>query len=234
MAIDLEEAEFMVEFTPFPKIPRLNRDIVITEKIDGTNAAVVIEPFYKRECALSRGVTKSPYVSCPFNNLQCQAPTCFENVPDGYRVYAQSRSRLITPQDDNFGFAKWVESNADALYETLGFGVHFGEWWGSGIQRGYGLQKGEKRFSLFNVKRWGDVDLSSVPGLGVVPELYSGPWIAELNQLAPDLCIDMLIKHGSVAAPGFMNPEGIIVFHTAANSMFKVTCRDDASPKGLV
>jgi hypothetical protein len=27
----------MSDFIPFPKIPRLRRDIVITEKIDGTN-----------------------------------------------------------------------------------------------------------------------------------------------------------------------------------------------------
>ena len=32
-------------------------------------------------------------------------------------------------------------------------GRHFGEWWGSGIQRGYGLD--EKTFSLFNAYRWG-------------------------------------------------------------------------------
>lgn len=31
-----------LEFQPWPKIARLNRDIVITEKIDGTNAAVHI------------------------------------------------------------------------------------------------------------------------------------------------------------------------------------------------
>ena len=29
-------------FTPFPKIARLYRDIIITEKIDGTNASVHI------------------------------------------------------------------------------------------------------------------------------------------------------------------------------------------------
>ena len=30
-------------FVEFRKIPRLNRDIIITEKIDGTNASIVIE-----------------------------------------------------------------------------------------------------------------------------------------------------------------------------------------------
>lgn len=191
----------MTNFTPFPKIPRLFRDIVITEKIDGTNAAVVIE-----KDADSENVT----------------------------VSAQSRSRLITPQDDNCGFAAWVEKNKFELFNALGVGVHFGEWWGSGIQRGYGLQKGEKRFSLFNVSRWSDVDFSSVPGLGVVPTLYEGGLIDEhTGEIATRDVMTRLNRDGSVAAPGFMNPEGIIVFHKAANSMFKVTCRDDAIPKGL-
>ena len=52
-----------------------------------------------------------------------------------------------------FGFARWVETNRERLITLLGPGLHFGEWWGSGIQRGYGLTKGDKRFSLFNVER---------------------------------------------------------------------------------
>ena len=32
-----------LEFRPYPKTPRLNREIVVTEKIDGTNGAIVIE-----------------------------------------------------------------------------------------------------------------------------------------------------------------------------------------------
>ena len=34
-----------MEFQKFPSIPRFSRDIVITEKIDGTNAAVYVEPY---------------------------------------------------------------------------------------------------------------------------------------------------------------------------------------------
>ncbi len=64
-------------------------------------------------------------------------------------MFIGSRTRWITAQDDNHGFARWVEGNKQELLK-LGAGRHFGEWWGSGIQRGYGLQKGEKRFSLFN------------------------------------------------------------------------------------
>src|SRR4051812_4307796 len=72
---------------------------------------------------------------------------------DGLTVTAGSRSRWITPEADNFGFARWVAEHAEEL-RALGPGFHFGEWWGSGIQRRYGLD--EKRFSLFNVGRWGE------------------------------------------------------------------------------
>lgn len=175
------------EFKPWPKIARLNRDIVITEKIDGTNAAV--------------GVTE-----------------------DG-EVYAQSRTRIITPESDNFGFAAWVSANTDALRGILGPGLHFGEWWGSGIQRGYGLPPGERRFSLFNTSKWRDVE----PLLHCVPILYEGPFnLGRISEAIFDLRV-----HGSYAAP-FMNPEGIVVFHTAANTMFKVTLMNDEAPKSVV
>lgn len=44
-------------------------------------------------------------------------------------IKAGSRSRWITPEDDNYGFARWVAEHADELRE-LGHGRHFGEWWG--------------------------------------------------------------------------------------------------------
>jgi hypothetical protein len=31
--------------------------------------------------------------------------------------------------------------------------------------------------------------------------------------------------------PGFMDPEGIVVYHVAANQMFKVTLKGDDAPK---
>lgn len=182
----------MTEFQPWPKIARLNRDITITEKIDGTNAAVVIGE-------------------------------------EGLTIAAQSRTRLITPEDDNFGFARWVHENADGLTQLLGPGRHFGEWWGSGIQRKYGLTGGDKRFSLFNTARYGETDFSEVPALGVVPVLYQGPF----SLRAVDDEMDRLDQLGSVAAPGFFDPEGIVVFHAAAQQMFKVTLKGDEAPKSL-
>lgn len=175
----------MTEFKEFPKIARLNREAVVTEKIDGTNACIY--------------------------------------VGEDSTVLAGSRSRWITPEDDNFGFARWVAEHSDEL-RFLGPGFHFGEWWGSGIQRRYGLS--EKRFSLFNVHLWAD-EAARPPCCGVVPVLARG-----LLPDAAEIALARLRSEGSVAAPGFMRPEGIVIYHTAAQQLFKVTLERDTEPKG--
>lgn len=175
----------MDDFVEFPKIARLSREVIVTEKLDGTNAQIFIG--------------------------------------DDGSIRAGSRNRWLTAADDNFGFARWVEEHSDDL-RLLGPGRHFGEWWGSGIQRRYGLT--EKRFSLFNVSRWADERPACCH---VVPILYRG----NFDTAAVEGCIDHLRSHGSVAAPGFMNPEGVIVFHVAANIGFKKTLHKDEVPKAL-
>ena len=132
-----------------------------------------------------------------------------------------SRSRWITPEDDNYGFARWAEAHKDELL-TLGPGRHFGEWWGSGCQRGYGLVKGEKRFSLFNTSRWND--RNPPPSCCyIVPVLYNGIF----TSTAVDDALTLLREHGSVAAPGFMRPEGVVIYQTAARCYFKKTIEND-------
>ena len=188
-----------MKFVPFNKIPRLNRDIVITEKLDGTNASVTIE-----------------------DATMIEDESIITATVDGFALLAGSRNRFITPDKDNFGFAKWVKENAEELVK-LGVGQHFGEWWGRGIQRGYGLD--HKKFSLFNVHRWSEERPACCD---VVPVLYTG----EFNQDSIDNAVYSLADNGSIAAPGYDDPEGIIVYHTAANQMFKVTCKNDEKPKG--
>jgi hypothetical protein len=204
-----------IEFKAWPKIARLYRDMIITEKIDGTNAAVGIVPADWSK--LDSGETED-------------MNWCSEEYIDGvhYQVYAQSRTRIITPFQDNFGFARWVMDNAPELVRTLGLGLHYGEWWGSGIQRGYGLLRGEKRFSLFNVNRYENLEFSEVPGLALVPILYQGPFSD--HKIQHELA--KLEVGGSQAAPGFMDPEGVVIWHSALNGCFKVTIKNDQAPKG--
>ena len=139
-----------------------------------------------------------------------------------------SRTRwLDQTTGDNHGFMLWALTNKDELLK-LGTGRHFGEWWGSGIQRGYGLQKGEKRFSLFNTYKWSDALGQRPACCGVVPVIYNGLF----HTAATDAALDQLRVQGSVAAPGFMQPEGIIIYHHAANLYLKRTLSKDEEWKG--
>jgi len=198
-----------MEFQPWPSISRLNKEAIYTEKIDGTNAAVVIEP-YTTDTDKSKAVD---VVSLD---------------GDLYGVWAQSRKRFITPGDDNFGFALWVYENAPALVRTLGVGRHFGEWWGSGIQGGYGLTGGERRFSLFNVKRW-EFALSHTQPLTEIKELYRVPVLLKdtFSTETAKQCVELLRSKGSWASPGFMKPEGVVVFHTASGTPYKTFLEGD-------
>src|SRR5262245_19038779 len=92
---------------------------------------------------------------------------------DDGTMHVGSRNRWITPEDDNFGFARWCAEHAEEL-KQLGPGRHFGEWYGAGIQRRYGLI--EKRFALFNTERWRDGRAPRPTCCGVVPILYEGPF----------------------------------------------------------
>ena len=206
----------MMEFEAFPKIARLNRNCTITEKIDGTNAAVLIE-----DATDDVGAVFAP---APNGYVDCVKVWVSDRL---YIVQAQSRKRLITPGKgtDNSGFAAWVYDNAEELVATLGEGRHFGEWWGQGIQRGYGLD--HKRFSLFNSLRWKEL---RSPLVHVVPTLYVGPFDSRVI----DEEVRCLRDFGSQAAPGFQPAEGVVVYHHASREYAKVTCVNDEKPKGQV
>ncbi len=137
---------------------------------------------------------------------------------EGGPMLVGSRNRWITPDNDNYDFARWAFEH-EAELRLLGPGRHFGEWWGSGIQRRYGVE--DKRFSLFNAGRWNGGNLPSC--VSVVPVLHDGPF----TDTAVQECLDRLTREGSAAAPGFMQPEGIVVFHAASRTLHKVTLGDD-------
>lgn len=185
--------ENKTEFIGFPKMGRLSREVILTEKLDGTNSSI--------------------------------------RITDEGEFLVGSRTKFITPgkATDNHGFAAWAYANKEDLM-TLGPGLHFGEWWGKGIQRGYGMA--EKVFSLFNTYRWDpEYGTEKKPECcRVVPTLWRG--IFDTAQIQGILTL--LAANGSSAAPGFTNPEGIIIWHTAANIGFKKTILHDEMPKTMV
>ena len=194
-----------MEFKEFPKIYRVSRPCIITEKIDGTNSSICI-------------------------------------TEDG-QFLAGSRTRWITPQDDNFGFSKWAHENKEKLM-GLGVGHHFGEWWGQGIQRNYGLK--ERRFSLFNVSRWclhgcepkkipqADPRIEKYQDIlpeccSLVPILYEGIFSTEVISCM----ITELREKGSRAVPGWSKPEGLVCFHIQGNFGLKKTLEKDEEHKSM-
>lgn len=205
-----------IEFRAWPKTPRLFREIVITEKVNGTNSAVIIQEWPDRAEA-------DPNRLALINR-------------DGvlYEIAAQSRKRLITPgkTTDNYGFAAFVQLNAEVLFDLLGPGRHFGEWWGDGIQ-GQKTISNMRGFALFNTDKHGGMYewLKAPDGRDVlvepVWEIYRGPFSEERIQLV----LDELKKNGS-----YMNPtseaEGICVFHTQSRQVYKYTIEGDDAHKG--
>lgn len=201
----------MSEYFPaFGKIPRFNREVVVTEKIDGTNGVIEVGE----------------------GDLQDS---------DGVSIRAGSRNRWLTPEEDNHGFARWVSENAASLVRDLGPGLHYGEWYGQGVQRGYGLT--EKRFMLFNTARWGEASARfRTPNLEVSTVLWEGGMKGLMSPLeGPEgfegenhltFLLSNLKVWGSQHVRGFDRPEGIVLYHTAANSLFKILLENDDVLKG--
>ncbi len=181
-------------FESYPKIPRLSKECIITEKIDGTNAQI--------------GIITDPLPYVPYEHGL---------LINGHWVFAGSRSRWLTPEQDNFGFCRWVRENAEALLQ-LGVGRHFGEWWGPGIQRGYGIA--EKRFTLFRGPKVGTVPY---PLVTVVPEVISKQVFSDAVVTE---AIEKLKSTGSLVSPG------IVIYHTASGQVYKKLIENDDKPKG--
>lgn len=171
-----------VEFKAWEKIPRENPfKATITEKIDGTNACIIIQ--------------------------------------DGDIVGTQSRKRLITPEDDNYGFATWIESNKEDII-NLGDGYHYGEWAGLGIQKNpHNLP--EKQFFLFNTFRWNPDNPNRPECCKVVPILFQG--------LLDGDTIETVLNLLKENATPEQKPEGIIVYYHAFRKYTKHTI---ISPNG--
>jgi len=145
--------------------------------------------------------------------------------------FAGSRTRWLSEKDDNFGFYKWVAERAKSLFAIFGEGRFYGEFWGKGIQRGYGLD--HKRFSIFNTTTWNTFTADrqyvlNLMNIHCVPLLHTCEW----NTFDINMVFDALKTTGSRAAPGFMNPEGIVIFDSASGATFKKTYEYDLYGKG--
>jgi hypothetical protein len=192
-------------FQRFASLTRFSHDWAITEKLDGTNACVLIAPIDDPE--INHGLATA-------------------RIGDTF-VFCQSRNNVITPDKDNAGFARFVKDNAEALVGILGEGRHFGEWVGKGVQKRHYDLTG-KVFALFNTNRW--LDINELNGqLRCAPLLAEGYMGEPGNEFANIMAA--LKEHGSLFAPGYMDPEGIVMRHGPSGTLFKKTFDYDEQGK---
>lgn len=178
------------DFAKWPSIQRLSSETCwITEKIDGTNGVIFVP-----------------------------------DDPDK-PILAGSRERWLSNEDgtppikggDNFTFGAWVYERREPLRQ-LGPGYHYGEFYGAGIQRQYGLTT--KRWASFEYRR----DDINIPDVDVVPILYTG----EPVEGTIAVTLNKLIETGSILVPGWMKPEGIVItYKNMKSAKFKKLCEND-------
>jgi hypothetical protein len=222
-----------MKFVEFKKIPRLSRDVIITEKIDGSNGQICIFSLETLKKEFDTLEQMSDWIEQYCLYVHPDNPHVEEK--DKLYIFAASRNRWLNvgKQNDNHAFAYWVKENAPSLV-MLGEGRHFGEWYGKGIQRGYGLE--EKRWALFNVSKWQNKDLPLVDEkqkyppscCEVVPILYEGMFDTNVINVA----LEDLRVNGSKAVPGYLDAEGVCIFHTASGHYYKKTLQNDEKHKG--
>ena len=120
------------------------------------------------------------------------AGVCFNNI-SGF--WAQSRENIITPEQDNAGFAFFAESNKreflgfidiilrdnnlDSNTSTVSI---YGEWCGGNIQKGVGITNLEKSFFIFGVKITPIVDPNDAEAVKANPAY----WVDHSNLRFPE------------------------------------------------
>lgn len=113
---------------------------------------------------------------------------------DGKDFWPQSRSSVISVENDNAGFAKFVEERKEAFLEMFKYqaecGSHWGSWdyltifgefAGKGIQKGVAVNELEKAFYVFDVKLTRITDEGEQETLWVSP--YAGPFHPDIKDI---------------------------------------------------
>lgn len=218
----------MPEFERYPKMTRIPKvKMWITEKVDGTNAQILIEALPTPYFPQFHGDTLV-YYNAPSGGTSLRELGFHQTTKGWLRVaLIGSRKRTIEPNVpkikdeagktvapaqalDNAGFARWVRDNEAKICELLGEGRHYGEWAGPGIN-GNRHQFDVRHFFLFGGapcyelrERGTHLEIGGAI-VRPVPLLYEGP----LDTRVIEGGMSNLLVEGSQVGSG--PPEGIVV-----------------------
>jgi len=99
----------------------------------------------------------------------------------GGHLHAQSRERVITPEDDNAGFAAFIDALPAELKDGASYSTAvYGEWCGGNIQKGVAITGLDKMFVIFAYRDLDD-DTWSNPS---IEDVTSDPeWTQKINDM---------------------------------------------------
>lgn len=172
-----------------------------------------------------RNVIKTVKDCCNWNQIPLPTVTFFGEVKlhgtnaavglNGFKDYfwCQSRNKVLTPEDDNAGFAKFVQEKENTLHHIImdyflekegDEVILYGEWCGGSIQKGVALNQLPKMFVIFDVQVNGEIQYNKLNGVlsyfkeGLV-EYYNEFGIYFINQFPVEqITIDFSNPEASV------------------------------------
>ncbi len=214
-----EQNEFRKAFMPFPKIGRLSRECIITEKIDGTNAQVNV-----CEDGTVMAGSRNRYLTRESDNF-------------GFAAWVEEHQESLRRLGPGRHFGEWWGRGIQRGYELSErrfslFNVHR---WDREVweRRQNSLQAIHEAKCASKQQHVKDIRKEFVPLPDcclVVPVVGWGPFCDET--IADGL--RLLRECGSQAAPGFWHPEGIVIYHEGNGSLFKKTFEGDEGGKGEI
>jgi hypothetical protein len=198
------------EFKEFKKIPRLSREIVITEKIDGTNGLIYIDEV---------------------NNIFAGSRNRWlDEHTDNHNFWhwVMGNKEELLKLGKGYHYGEWwgkeiqrgynLQEKRFSLFDT-------GKW----IKREKNIKLDFPTDAIINIPVLKEKQEYCPECCYVVPILYEGMFDTEMIQAI----LDGLRIGGSraVAPQSFMKPEGIIIYHKAGNYYFKKTIENDEKGK---
>lgn len=192
------------EFKSFNKMPRLSREMTITEKIDGTNAQIFIDGDDMLVGSRNRWITP-------------------EDDNHGFAAWVRDHKSELMNLGEGRHFGEWWGSGIQhgyamkhkhfSLFNTRRWCYH------NAIPVTYPTQDPRVMHTQQNAPAC----------CSVVPILYEGPFdTVKINEVLENLRIN-----GSVISTG-VAAEGIVIYHHASGQYFKKTIEHDELPKSRV
>lgn len=200
------------EFRGFGKIPRLSRDIIITEKIDGTNGLIHID--------VENNIFAGSRNRWLWGSIQDE----IHNDNHGFAQWVKTNKEELLKLGKGYHYGEWWGKGIQRGYnlQEKRFSLfNVGRWV---KKEGYDCLSLTEGCYLPTLKEKQEYCPECCD---VVPILYEGIFSEEMigNTLMT------LKEYGSKASEGFKPAEGIVIYHKAGGYYFKKTIINDERGK---